>query len=127
MIQFQMPFFQHWGIYVGDGNVVHFGWPAVRLLPFEYEVRKDHVKEVSLAISFGVYNKFDKYYPPLPPERVVKRAEYMVGKTMRYYPGSANCEHFATMMRYDITRSGQVHLPHILFSAWALFRLNDKP
>ncbi|XP_008109686.1 phospholipase A and acyltransferase 3 [Anolis carolinensis] len=107
MIQFQMPLFQHWGIYVGDGNVVQFGLPVVSFFPFEFEVRKEQIKDVPLAISSAVCNKFDKEYSPLPPERVVKRAEYMVGKVMKYNPGTANCEHFATLMRYNVARSGQ--------------------
>ncbi|KAH0616452.1 hypothetical protein JD844_027555 [Phrynosoma platyrhinos] len=92
MIQFQMPLFQHWGIYVGNGDVVHFAWPA-------------RVKDVSPV--FAVYNKYDKDHSPLPPDRVVKRAEHMVGKVMKYDLRRANCEHFVTLMRYNVAISGQ--------------------
>ncbi|KAH0616453.1 hypothetical protein JD844_027556 [Phrynosoma platyrhinos] len=117
MIQFQMPLFQHWGIYVGDGDVVHFALPAVKVIPLKFKVRKARVKDVTPVLTFAVYNKYDKDHFPLPPDRVVKRAEHMVGKVMKYDAGRANCEHFVTLMRYNIAISRQVGLPCILFFA----------
>ncbi|XP_048357561.1 phospholipase A and acyltransferase 3-like [Sphaerodactylus townsendi] len=107
MMQFQMPGFQHWGIYVGDENVVHFAWPAVSLIPLKFAVRKQKVKDIQGVLAFAVYNKYDKEYPPLPQDCVVKRAEHMVDKTLKYELARANCEHFATMMRYNIAISEQ--------------------
>ncbi|XP_077194006.1 phospholipase A and acyltransferase 4-like [Paroedura picta] len=107
MMQFQMAGFQHWGIYVGDEMVVHFALPAVSYFPLKYAVRKEKVEAIPGVLAFAPYNKFDNAYKPLPPERVVKRANHMVGKVMRYDVAKANCEHFATMMRYNIPISGQ--------------------
>ncbi|XP_015284929.1 PREDICTED: HRAS-like suppressor 3 [Gekko japonicus] len=107
MMQFQMPGFQHWGIYVGDGNVVHFSWPAVSHFPLKYAVRKEKVKDIKGVLASAVYNKYDQDYVPLPQRCVIKRAEHMVDKVMRYNLAKANCEHFATMMRYNIPISGQ--------------------
>ncbi|KAL8219187.1 UNVERIFIED_CONTAM: hypothetical protein K2H54_011224, partial [Gekko kuhli] len=107
MMQFQMPGFQHWGIYVGDGNVVHFAWPAVSLFPLKYAVRKEKVKDIKGVLASAVYNKYDQDYVPLPQDCVIKRAEHMVDKVMKYDLAKANCEHFTTMMRYNIPISGQ--------------------
>nr|XP_060635560.1 phospholipase A and acyltransferase 1-like [Anolis sagrei ordinatus] len=107
MIQFQMPLFQHWGIYVGNGDVVHFALPAVNVFPLRFKVRKAKVKDVSPVLTYAVNNKYDKVHYPLPPEHVVKRAEHMVGKVIKYDPGRANCEHFVTLMRYNVAISRQ--------------------
>ncbi|XP_044279218.1 phospholipase A and acyltransferase 1-like [Varanus komodoensis] len=107
MIQFQMPGFQHWGIYVGNGDVVHFTSSAVTLKSVKFKVRKEKVKDVQSVLTFAVYNKFDKDYPPLPADQVVRRAMHMVDKVMKYDPRTANCEHFATLMRYNVAISGQ--------------------
>ncbi|XP_063165433.1 phospholipase A and acyltransferase 4-like [Candoia aspera] len=107
MIHFQMLGFQHWGIYVGDQEVVHFAWPVVWVFPPKFKVRKEKNEDVQGALKSAVWNKFDKNYPPLDPDHVVERALHMVGKILKYDPGSANCEHFATLMRYDAALSGQ--------------------
>ncbi|XP_062990302.1 phospholipase A and acyltransferase 1-like [Elgaria multicarinata webbii] len=115
MIQSQMPGFQHWGIYVGSedegvhGDVIHFALPAVSYFPPKFQVRRQKVKDIEWAHRSAVNNKFDHIYPALPPDRIVKRAKHMEDKIMKYDSGSANCEHFATLMRYDIARSEQAN------------------
>uniref|UniRef100_G1KM41 LRAT domain-containing protein n=1 Tax=Anolis carolinensis TaxID=28377 RepID=G1KM41_ANOCA len=139
MIQFQMPLFQHWGIYVGNGDVVHFALPGnmrggrgedsrhkFSLIQHSLKVRKAKVKNVSPVLTYAVYNKYDKDHSPLPPEHVVKRAEHMVGKIIKYDPGRANCEHFVTLMRYNVAISRQVRLPCILFLITVFMNLAPK-
>ncbi|XP_026556724.1 phospholipid-metabolizing enzyme A-C1-like [Pseudonaja textilis] len=105
MIQFQMFGFQHWGIYVGEEEVVHFTWPPVEGTKFK--VRKEKIKDVQGVLKIAVWNKFDEKYPPLDPVCVVKRARHMENKVLRYNLAKANCEHFATLMRYDKALSDQ--------------------
>ncbi|XP_058046463.1 phospholipase A and acyltransferase 3-like [Ahaetulla prasina] len=102
MIQFQMLGFQHWGIYIGEEQVVHFAWP-----PLKFKVRKEKIKDVPGVLKTAVWNKFDEKYTPLDPACVVKRARSMENKVLRYNPTNANCEHFATLMRYDKALSDQ--------------------
>ncbi|XP_029141918.1 phospholipid-metabolizing enzyme A-C1-like [Protobothrops mucrosquamatus] len=102
MIQFQLVLpFQHWGIYIGNGEVVHFSFSCER------KVCRIKIKDVLGAVKSAVWNKFDHKYPPLDPTRVVKRALHMVNKVLRYNLVTANCEHFATLMRYDKALSDQ--------------------
>ncbi|XP_070803671.1 phospholipase A and acyltransferase 4-like [Pituophis catenifer annectens] len=105
MIQFQMLGFQHWGIYVGEEEVVHFSWPPVGVIKFK--VRKDKIKDVPGVLKTAVWNKYDQKYPPLDPACVVKRARSMEKKVLKYNFVNANCEHFATLMRYDKALSDQ--------------------
>ncbi|XP_070611180.1 phospholipase A and acyltransferase 4-like [Erythrolamprus reginae] len=105
MIQFQMLGFQHWGIYIGEDEVVHFAWPPVGGLRFK--VRKEKIQDVPGVLKTAVWNKFDEKYPPLDPAYVVKRARSMENKVLKYNLASANCEHFATLMRYDKALSDQ--------------------
>uniref|UniRef100_A0A670XYE8 LRAT domain-containing protein n=1 Tax=Pseudonaja textilis TaxID=8673 RepID=A0A670XYE8_PSETE len=109
MIQFQMFGFQHWGIYVGEEEVAINAtslFPAVEGTKFK--VRKEKIKDVQGVLKIAVWNKFDEKYPPLDPVCVVKRARHMENKVLRYNLAKANCEHFATLMRYDKALSDQV-------------------
>ncbi|XP_039209349.1 phospholipase A and acyltransferase 4-like [Crotalus tigris] len=106
MIQFQMVLpFQHWGIYIGNGEIVHFGFSFSGAFP--YMVRREKIKDVVGAVKSVVWNKFDHKYPPLDPTRVVKRALHMVNEVLNFNFVTANCEHFATLMRYDKALSDQ--------------------
>uniref|UniRef100_A0A8C5STG6 LRAT domain-containing protein n=1 Tax=Laticauda laticaudata TaxID=8630 RepID=A0A8C5STG6_LATLA len=114
MIQFQMFGFQHWGIYIGEEEVVHFTWPSSgagsQPVQARFKVRKEKIKDVQGVLKIAVWNKFDEKYPPLDPVCVVKRARHMENKVLRYNPVNANCEHFATLMRYDKALSDQALL-----------------
>ncbi|KAM3833258.1 phospholipase A and acyltransferase 1-like [Vipera latastei] len=106
MIQFQMVLpYQHWGIYVGNGEVVHFTISPFDTSPFR--VHRAKITDVLGVLKSAVWNKFDQKYPPLDPARVVKRALHMENKVPRYNLATANCEHFATLMRYDKALSDQ--------------------
>ncbi|KAM6436158.1 phospholipase A and acyltransferase 3-like [Liasis olivaceus] len=107
MIQFQMFGFQHWGIYVGNGEVVHFAWPVVQLFPPKFKVYREKMMDVPGAMKYAVWNKYDRDYPPLDPNHVVERAQHMVGKVFKYSIARANCEHFTTLLRYNVALSEQ--------------------
>ncbi|XP_039209348.1 phospholipase A and acyltransferase 4-like [Crotalus tigris] len=123
MIQFQMVLpFQHWGIYIGNGEIVHFAYSFSDIFP--YEVRREKIKDVLGAVKSAVWNKFDHKYPPLDPTHVVKRALHMVNKVLRFNFVTANCEHFATLMRYNKALSDQVGSPvlrSVFFSSIGFF------
>ncbi|XP_075692932.1 phospholipase A and acyltransferase 2-like [Rhinoderma darwinii] len=113
LIEFIRPFYQHWGIYVGDGYIVHltdqegqtslssaFGGFAV--------VRKEHLENVANGCNYKINNKFDEKLTPYSPGKVVRAALQLVDQTMSYSVTSANCEHFATELRYGKGFSDQV-------------------
>ncbi|XP_008561878.1 PREDICTED: HRAS-like suppressor 3 [Galeopterus variegatus] len=58
--------------------------------------------------KYWVNNKHDDKYPPLPGNKIVQRAEELVGKKMCYSLISRNCEHFVNELRYGVARSDQV-------------------
>uniref|UniRef100_A0A8C5R5R8 LRAT domain-containing protein n=1 Tax=Leptobrachium leishanense TaxID=445787 RepID=A0A8C5R5R8_9ANUR len=113
LIEFIRPFYQHWGIYVGDGYVVHLtdqeGWSSFSsAFGGTAVVRKDRLENVANGCSYRVNNKYDQKMIPYPPEEVIKAALDLVGQTMNYSVTSANCEHFATELRYGRCISEQV-------------------
>ncbi|KAG8438022.1 hypothetical protein GDO86_008633, partial [Hymenochirus boettgeri] len=113
LIEFQRPLYQHWGIYVGNGYVVHLtdqeGWSSLSsALGGTAVVRKDRLEDVAYGCNYKVNNKYDQKMQPYPPEKVVIAALAMVGSIMPYSVTSANCEHFVTDLRYGTSTSDQL-------------------
>lgn len=71
-------------------------------------VKKELLCSVAGKDKYQVNNKHDKKYVPLPPSKIVRRAEEMVGQEMHYKLTSDNCEHFVNELRYGVPRSDQV-------------------
>ncbi|XP_053058634.1 phospholipase A and acyltransferase 2-like, partial [Acinonyx jubatus] len=57
---------------------------------------------------YHVNNKHDDKYSPLPPSKIVQRAEQLVGQELPYSLPCENCEHFANELRYGVARSDQI-------------------
>ncbi|XP_075043832.1 phospholipase A and acyltransferase 2-like [Mixophyes fleayi] len=113
LLEFDRPIYQHWGVYVGGGYVVHFtdqeGWCSLSSAFGEKAVvRKDHIERVAAGCIYRVNNKYDKNSSPFPPGKIVRAALEKVGETLDYSVTSANCEHFATELRYGDRFSDQV-------------------
>ncbi|KAM4617765.1 phospholipase A and acyltransferase 3-like [Discoglossus pictus] len=105
LIEFFRPLYQHWGVYVGNGYVVHLtdqeGWSSVAsAFGATAVVRKDRVEKVAAGCRYKVNNKYDQKRQPNPPEKVVRAALEQVGNEMPYSVTNANCEHFVTDLRY---------------------------
>lgn len=104
--------FQHHGIDVGDGTVVHFGdgsggiaGPGGNFSDFE-------VCRVSLAdVDRGGRDQIHvvQYAKRLPPEKTVARAIELVGRR-GYDLLFDNCEHFAVWCACGVSSSRQVHV-----------------
>ncbi|XP_015424472.1 PREDICTED: HRAS-like suppressor 3 [Myotis davidii] len=71
-------------------------------------VKKELLSKVAGKDMYRVNNKHDRKYLPLPPSKIVRRAEEMVGREMLYKLTSDNCEHFVNELRYGVHRSDQV-------------------
>ncbi|KAJ7307201.1 hypothetical protein JRQ81_009192 [Phrynocephalus forsythii] len=110
--------YQHWAIYVGNGYVVHLAPPTeypgagcaslMSTLTDKALVKKERLRDVVGTNRYRVNNKHDSKYPPLPPAKIVQRAEERVGQELAYKVTSENCEHFVTELRYGVARSDQV-------------------
>ncbi|XP_042326303.1 phospholipase A and acyltransferase 2-like [Sceloporus undulatus] len=126
MIQFQRVGYQHWGIYVGNGRVIHFtlpDWGETWRRVFAGEpqtatVQFDRLEDVAGTLPYAVCNQFDAEQPPLSPDDIVRRAQSLVGLQLPYDLMRSNCEHFATMMRYGTPQDGQ--------AGWFRFTVNPE-
>ncbi|XP_069594666.1 phospholipase A and acyltransferase 4-like isoform X2 [Ranitomeya imitator] len=115
LIEFDNIAFEHWGVYVGDGKIVHLTDP-VGFIAFV----KEH-KLTTFVFDYKVNNKYDKKAKPYPPEKIVKAARKEVGKIRIYDLLKANCEHFATELRYGTPFCEQVEEAKIItsFGEWS--------
>ena len=71
-------------------------------------VKKELLSVVAGTDEYHVNNKHDDKYSPLPPSKIVQRAEELVGQEVLYKLTSDNCEHFVNELRYGVSRSDQV-------------------
>ncbi|XP_025213505.1 HRAS-like suppressor 2 isoform X1 [Theropithecus gelada] len=110
--------YEHWAIYVGHGYVVHLAPPSeiagagaasvLSALTNKAIVKKELLSAVAGSDNYRVNNKHDDKYRPLPCNKIVKRAEELVGQELPYSLTSDNCEHFVNHLRYGVSRSDQV-------------------
>uniref|UniRef100_A0ABI8AGF1 LRAT domain-containing protein n=1 Tax=Felis catus TaxID=9685 RepID=A0ABI8AGF1_FELCA len=117
LIEIFRPFYRHWAIYVGDGYVVHLAPPSemagagaasiMSTLTEKAVVKKELLDDVVGRDRYQVNNKHDDKYSPLPPSKIVQRAEQLVGQELPYSLPCENCEHFVNELRYGVARSDQ--------------------
>ncbi|XP_066575053.1 phospholipase A and acyltransferase 3 isoform X2 [Amia ocellicauda] len=118
MIEFPRTSFNHWGLYVGNGYVVHLaptggsGGASVSFLSSftspSATVVKDLLKDVAgPGLKFLVKN-LDHQYQPLPRDQILESAEKMIDEIVPYSVTTKNCEHFVTELRYGLAESRQV-------------------
>ncbi|XP_062951383.1 phospholipase A and acyltransferase 3-like [Cynocephalus volans] len=110
LIEIFRTFYRHWAIYVGDGYVVHLFPQSDIMSPMTDKaiVKKELLSVVAGRDKYWVNNKHDGKYPPLPGNKIVQRAEELVGEKMPYSLICRNCEHFVNELRYGVARSDQV-------------------
>jgi hypothetical protein len=94
--------FAHHGIYVGAGNVVHYGALA-------RQFRRAPVEEVSLAFFAHGHPLYVRPHtaPRFDCRQVIERARSRLGEN-RYSLLRNNCEHFCEWCVHDVSRSLQV-------------------
>ena len=126
MIEFDRPaIYNHWGIYVGDGYIVHVtGEPNVRTGMGSIDISAGFSSGVSRNIPakvllqaltkvadgnrFYVNNLYDDRKMHFLPRVIAERALARVNEDFDYYLIVNNCEHFVTEMRYGEPVSKQV-------------------
>ncbi|NXR20976.1 HRSL1 enzyme, partial [Cinclus mexicanus] len=116
LIEIDLPFCQHWALYLGDGYVIHlmplgpqsFGVEGTTVFSSKAKVMRELLKEVVENHTWRVNNKFDRSHTPRPVEKIILSAEPWVDKEVPYDVIYRNCEHFVTMLRYGEAISGQV-------------------
>nr|XP_044605912.1 phospholipase A and acyltransferase 2-like [Equus asinus] len=71
-------------------------------------VKKELLYDVAGRDKYQVNNKHNDKYRPLPSNKIIQRAEELVGQVWPYSLTSENCEHFVNELRYGVSRSDQV-------------------
>lgn len=109
--------FQHHGIDMGDGTVIHLA-PASGV-PFalydeseKFAVRRDSMADFCKGAEVLVAEHIDA----LPPEHVASNAESRLGKT-GYHLLDDNCEHFATWCATGVAQSSQIEMSEATVAA----------
>jgi hypothetical protein len=94
--------YAHHGIYVGDGNVVHYG-------ALMYDIIRKPVEEVTLTSFAGGRPVFVISHAEacLDAAEIIRRARSRLGEK-KYRLLTNNCEHFCEWALHGVARSFQV-------------------
>ncbi|CAF1148362.1 unnamed protein product [Adineta steineri] len=123
MIEFSRTFYNHWAIYIGNGQIIHlwgdkdsigesigkFGIMTIYGIEFnKAEICKSKIRDImDDSRDVRINNSLDSEQKPLPIRDILERAENAVGR-IGYNLLYNNCEHFATECRYGQATSKQV-------------------
>uniref|UniRef100_A0A8C2EY01 LRAT domain-containing protein n=1 Tax=Cyprinus carpio TaxID=7962 RepID=A0A8C2EY01_CYPCA len=104
LIEFSYPIgYAHWGVYDGDGYVIHFGtiFPVCGdLLLGETKIRRQLLSEINVPKGARVSVSNNKHeLEPSPVHEIRIRRDALLGKEFTYKLLTQNCEHFATFVR----------------------------
>ncbi|KAK2852014.1 hypothetical protein Q5P01_008290 [Channa striata] len=129
LIEFSYPIgYSHWGVYAGDGYVIHFAvadegqlmshvrnslqvmFPVCGdLLLGETMIRKVPLSGVTVPKGARVFISNTRHtFPPSTPEEMDLRCKALVGLVFQYNLFNFNCEHFATFVRYGKAVCNQI-------------------
>ncbi|KAM9795658.1 phospholipase A and acyltransferase 3-like [Neosynchiropus ocellatus] len=117
LVEIKRALYNHWGVYVGDGFIVHLAQhPNVPTAvsssaiasssSVRCQVKMERLKDVAGKDKWRKANDLDEQ--PRPASVIVQEACAMVGKTLEYKLTTSNCEHFANKLRYGQHVSLQV-------------------
>ena len=102
--------YYHFGIYIGDGAVIHFAGPDPHTLTdaSKAAVRKDSLERFSMGKSLEVrdYSLKEKLRKNAP-RKVIDTAVSMLGQT-GYDIIYNNCEHFVNKCVFGVAYSAQI-------------------
>ncbi|KAL2103702.1 hypothetical protein ACEWY4_000570 [Coilia grayii] len=129
LIEFSYPIgYSHWGVYDGDGHVVHFSvadegrlmktfrgylqtvFPLCGdLLLGDTHIRRQPLSEVNVPDGAHVLISNNRHACKPSEERYIrKRLDALLDKELPYNLFKLNCEHFATFVRYGVAVCNQI-------------------
>lgn len=112
LIEIDRTIYTHWGLYVGDGEIVHVSGPKSDISSSESFVRRSFLKEVAGDCLVRVNNKEvpakERGLECLPLEEILSRSLNSVGQSVPYNFLTKNVEHYVTEWRYGVGWSDQV-------------------
>ncbi|XP_026784420.3 phospholipase A and acyltransferase 2 [Pangasianodon hypophthalmus] len=129
LIEFAYPIgYSHWGVYDGDGYVIHFAvadetqlmntfrgylqtmFPLCGdLLLGETRIRRQQLAEVNVPKGAHVLVSNTRHaLKPSEPQDMKRRCDALLDKQLPYKLFAQNCEHFATFVRYGKAVCNQI-------------------
>ena len=115
VIYTKRPLYKHYGVYVGNGRVVHFAAKG-----FETNAAEAYIQETSLENFLKGDSLFIEptVHGALSAAQTVARARGEIGKQKgEYNLVFNNCEHFAHWCKYGKKRSSQVEAAVVIAAA----------
>ncbi|KAG9278557.1 HRAS-like suppressor 2, partial [Astyanax mexicanus] len=146
LIEFSYPIgFSHWGVYEGDGHVVHFAvgdeselqrrfrvhvlqkvFPSSgNILLGQTMIRREQLAQVPVPTGACIKISNSSHDCTASPATDMRRRLYgLLGEVLEYNLLTLNCEHFATFVRYGVAVCNQIplHKDKEQRSATALFQ-----
>uniref|UniRef100_W5KP75 HRAS-like suppressor 3 n=1 Tax=Astyanax mexicanus TaxID=7994 RepID=W5KP75_ASTMX len=111
--------YQHWGLYVGEGDIIHLAPPCetagagpnclMSVLCDKALVMRERLGQVVGQDRFHVNNLLDSKHTPRSVCVILRDALSLAGLEMPYCVLRGNCEHFVTELRYGRAESRQIH------------------
>jgi len=112
LICFYRGWYYHWGIYDGDGYVIHV--PAESKNGIQCTIRRENLVDVAKKVPEKTRVRIDNLYPAACSfycnglkgdlqrsiETQLEAARNMIGQTVDYNFLTNNCEHFVTRCKY---------------------------
>ncbi len=107
LIEIKRSVYDHWGVYVGDGEVIHLCDEEDR----KATIKRDLLKGVC-GKSLCRINNLGKAAQkrglrPRSVDNILKAAYKMLNEKFDYHPIDNNCEHFVTSCRFGLRFSEQ--------------------
>ncbi|KAM3850604.1 phospholipase A and acyltransferase 4-like [Diretmus argenteus] len=116
LIEISRKGYQHWAVYVGNGEVVHVipiseaSGVSKTLLDTTVRVTRQTIWDAVGSDGYRVNNLLDDKYQPRQPDLIVEDAHRREGQVLPYCIATRNCEHFVTELRYGKPESRQVRI-----------------
>lgn len=108
ILRFNRGSYDHYAIYAGLGNVIHYSGEADVKTQYDAKVRHESLSSVAAGSPVTVANTHDEDDEPFGKCEIVRRAQSRIGE-YEYSLWSNNCEHFANWCRYGKHFSSQVN------------------
>ncbi|KAI4878170.1 hypothetical protein NFI96_011612, partial [Prochilodus magdalenae] len=130
LIEFSYPIgFSHWGVYEGDGHILHFAvaeedelqrmfrekvlqrvFPSSgNILLGHTKVRREHITQVPVPRGAHIKISNGRHHGPACTATDMRRRMFgLLEEDLEYNLLTLNCEHFATFVRYGVAMCNQV-------------------
>nr|ACO08233.1 Retinoic acid receptor responder protein 3 [Oncorhynchus mykiss] len=113
--------YNHWALYIGNGDVIHLVSPdgpskvafcSVSSFSGSVACSKgmitiETLQDVAAGNTYKINNYLDDEYKPRRTDVIMWDVDKMRGRTIKYNLLGNNCEHFVTFLRYGQSESKQ--------------------